>query len=417
MTGDRVHGGSVRDRPSSTLLRIAGPSLGPDGQGRAREGLIHTVRPRAHRRPLSSRRRRRRWPPRRRGDGAAAGAGRPRCARRRPWPVGARCAVDPRLDAQRRRPAAAMGSARRRHRRRDATGAADHVDGRRRGHDDLDRPSYGVDALYAPRRAVLDPILVDAAVRAGAELHRGTTVDAVTRDDTGRVTGVAGRDEHGRHVVHRARWVVGADGVRSTIARAVGCALRAARHAPRPRSCTATGRTWPPTISSGSTAAPRAPACCRRADGQACVFAAAPPARVGGGVAALRELVALASPALARRLAAGSGPADVRGGGGRPGFLRRPCGSRLGARRRRRRVDGPGRRPRPDRGAARRRAAGGGAGRPPHRASAPRPTPSPGSTPRATASPGPCSTSSTPSPASTGRTTRSPACSCGCARR
>ena len=61
------------------------------------------------------------------------------------------------------------------------------------------------------------------------------------------------------------------------------------------------------------------------ADGQACVFTAAPPSG-SGGVAALRELVALASPALARRLAAGSGPADVRGGGGRAGFLRRPCG-------------------------------------------------------------------------------------------
>ncbi len=83
------------------------------------------------------------------------------------------------------------------------------------------RPSYGVDAWYAPRRAVLDPILADAAVRAGAELRRGTTVHAVTRDDDGRVTGVEGRDAHGREVVHLARWVVGADGVRSTIARAV----------------------------------------------------------------------------------------------------------------------------------------------------------------------------------------------------
>ena len=30
------------------------------------------------------------------------------------------------------------------------------------------KPSHGVDALYAPRRTVLDPILVDAATAAGA---------------------------------------------------------------------------------------------------------------------------------------------------------------------------------------------------------------------------------------------------------
>ncbi len=30
------------------------------------------------------------------------------------------------------------------------------------------KPSHGVDALYAPRRTVLDPILVDAARAAGA---------------------------------------------------------------------------------------------------------------------------------------------------------------------------------------------------------------------------------------------------------
>jgi flavin-dependent dehydrogenase len=33
------------------------------------------------------------------------------------------------------------------------------------------KPSYGVDALYAPRRTVLDPALVDAAVASGAEVR------------------------------------------------------------------------------------------------------------------------------------------------------------------------------------------------------------------------------------------------------
>ena len=48
----------------------------------------------------------------------------------------------------------------------------------------LDQAAHGVDALYAPRRTVLDPILVDAAVAAGAEVRYGVTVTGVLRDAT-----------------------------------------------------------------------------------------------------------------------------------------------------------------------------------------------------------------------------------------
>ena len=37
------------------------------------------------------------------------------------------------------------------------------------------RPAAGVDALYAPRRTVLDPLIVDAARAAGAEVRFGRT--------------------------------------------------------------------------------------------------------------------------------------------------------------------------------------------------------------------------------------------------
>ena len=44
------------------------------------------------------------------------------------------------------------------------------------------KPAAGVDALYAPRRTVLDPILVDAAREAGAEVRFGITVTGLRRD-------------------------------------------------------------------------------------------------------------------------------------------------------------------------------------------------------------------------------------------
>jgi flavin-dependent dehydrogenase len=73
---------------------------------------------------------------------------------------------------------------------------------------------------YCPRRTVLDKILVDAAGRAGAEVREGFSVEEVLIDD-GRVTGIRGRSGNGATVTERARVVVGADGLRSFVARAV----------------------------------------------------------------------------------------------------------------------------------------------------------------------------------------------------
>jgi flavin-dependent dehydrogenase len=77
-----------------------------------------------------------------------------------------------------------------------------------------------VDRLYAPRRSVLDRILVDAAVQAGAEVrHRVRLVELLSSAD--RVTGIVVDDGH-RRLPIRARLVVGADGARSSVARQVG---------------------------------------------------------------------------------------------------------------------------------------------------------------------------------------------------
>jgi flavin-dependent dehydrogenase len=77
---------------------------------------------------------------------------------------------------------------------------------------------------YAPRRIVLDAILVEAAVEAGAELREGTLVEGLIVED-GVVSGIRGRDRGGATFQARARVVVGADGVHSSVARWVGAAF------------------------------------------------------------------------------------------------------------------------------------------------------------------------------------------------
>lgn len=88
---------------------------------------------------------------------------------------------------------------------------------------------HGVDFVVAPRRHILDPLLIDAARAAGADLLTGTTVTDVVRDPSGRATGVRARTAHGP-VAISARFVVGADGLRSRVARSVGSPL-VERHA------------------------------------------------------------------------------------------------------------------------------------------------------------------------------------------
>jgi flavin-dependent dehydrogenase len=79
----------------------------------------------------------------------------------------------------------------------------------------------GVDHVLAPRRHVLDRVLADAAVRAGASLLDRTTVDGLVRDADGAVRGVTTRADDATRGRLTARLVVGADGVRSRIAQLV----------------------------------------------------------------------------------------------------------------------------------------------------------------------------------------------------
>ncbi len=95
-------------------------------------------------------------------------------------------------------------------------------------------PAFGVsDGTYAPRRRILDQILVAAAVQAGAEFEdRCSVVELLCRN--GRVEGVRAVRRSGSVAAISARLVVGADGMRSTVAKHAG-----ARDVVRdsPRSC------------------------------------------------------------------------------------------------------------------------------------------------------------------------------------
>ncbi|UED88585.1 NAD(P)/FAD-dependent oxidoreductase [Streptomyces profundus] len=75
----------------------------------------------------------------------------------------------------------------------------------------------GQRAAYAPRRQVLDSILLDGAIAAGVEFRERHTVTGVLRDETGRVVGVEGTHRGGTFS-ERAALVIGADGMRSRIA-------------------------------------------------------------------------------------------------------------------------------------------------------------------------------------------------------
>jgi flavin-dependent dehydrogenase len=93
------------------------------------------------------------------------------------------------------------------------------------GHDSMPvtlKPYAGVDALYAPRRTVLDALLVGAAEEAGARFGFGVAMTDVARDHAGRVIGVVVRDHLGATWTERAGLVVAADGRTSLVASQVG---------------------------------------------------------------------------------------------------------------------------------------------------------------------------------------------------
>jgi 2-polyprenyl-6-methoxyphenol hydroxylase-like FAD-dependent oxidoreductase len=192
------------------------------------------------------------------------------------------------------------------------------------------KPRDGVDVLFAPRRTVLDPVLVDGAREAGAEVVYGMSVVDLTRDGAGRVRGarIAGRG--GDPVDVGADLVIGADGIRSRVARILDAPLDyTTAHA----ACSIYGY-WQGVPLSGyhwfydvGVSIGTIPT----NDGDTCVFALVPQAlfserRENGIDALFQEAVAAVSPELAEHVRSRAPSGRLRGFPGNRGFLRRAVG-------------------------------------------------------------------------------------------
>ena len=188
------------------------------------------------------------------------------------------------------------------------------------------RPSHGVEALYAPRRTLLDPLLVNAAAAAGAEVRFGVAVHDLRRGDDGRVIGIEARDRLGRRVTADAHLVIGADGLRSVVAARVGAAvLRKGEGASAWvygyfADVAADGYEWAFRPGAAAGLIPTN-------DDLLCVFAGTTASRIGrGGRTAFEPLLRAASPALAARVLGGRLVGNLRSFVGQPGYLRQPWG-------------------------------------------------------------------------------------------
>lgn len=87
------------------------------------------------------------------------------------------------------------------------------------------KPEYGVDALYAPRRTVLDRILADAAAEAGADVRFSTSFLELNRGIGGEIAGVTLKQGTNPPKFVRAPLVIGADGRASWVAEQVGSTI------------------------------------------------------------------------------------------------------------------------------------------------------------------------------------------------
>lgn len=181
------------------------------------------------------------------------------------------------------------------------------------------QPRGGAEGLFAPRRALLDGVLIDAAAAAGATVLHGVRCEGVLRDGAGCVTGIEIRRARGLTEKIRAGLVIGADGRNSTVARHVGAEIH---RAGRNRSATVygyfdappqAGYRWifRPGLEAGAIPTN---------DGQCCIFASVAPDRFretfgADPLGGMRAILARSDAQLADIVAAGPAERLHRFGG------------------------------------------------------------------------------------------------------
>lgn len=191
------------------------------------------------------------------------------------------------------------------------------------------KPEYGVEYLCAPRRTVLDRVLVDGARAAGADVRHGVMLTGLQLDN-GRVVGAQMKDAAGNLSAVRSDIVIGADGKQSTVAKLVnaetyikgtgasGCVYGYYENLPND------GFHWYFGNGVSAGAIPTN-------DGQHCVFVGVPHKRFaatfrGNMEDAYLRLAAANSPRLRDELDNARLVGRLRGFGGMPGYLRRSYG-------------------------------------------------------------------------------------------
>ncbi|MEV7624152.1 NAD(P)/FAD-dependent oxidoreductase [Actinoplanes sp. NPDC089786] len=178
----------------------------------------------------------------------------------------------------------------------------------------------GVDVLIAPRRHVLDTILLRAAAEAGAAIRTGVAATGVLRADDGRVEGI--RSSAGDIP---ARLTIGADGVRSRMATFFGADLveshpsEAATYYVYVAGLPNRGFEY--HLGSGLFAG-----VFPTHDGLSCVWVCGPAPTTSRATTGFADLLARASPSLARRVSQGHITSRVRGAARLPNLRRRATG-------------------------------------------------------------------------------------------
>jgi flavin-dependent dehydrogenase len=192
------------------------------------------------------------------------------------------------------------------------------------------KPRDGIDALYAPRRTVLDALLAKAAEAAGADVRYGPRLVELIRAPEGRVVGVVleERDRSLRQV--GAGIVIGADGLRSTVARLVAAETYRQGH----YASGVVYNFWPGLENKGNRWYYRpgvGAGAIPTNDGDTCLFAAMPAARFHEEIqqdmkAGYHRVLVECSPELASEVEGLEPSERFRGFPGQPGLMRKSYG-------------------------------------------------------------------------------------------